>query len=118
MAVVLPPNSTGQTVDTVQATVGKERQIASIGEPVTGAAFATLGQFHISVNSSALGPTAYEFLTGAIKVTDPLGANDDAQNRRLLEQILIELQSLNSNFINSGLLSTAVQANETVQSVQ
>jgi hypothetical protein len=42
MAVILPPNSTGSTVDTVQATTGKERQICSLGDTATGAQVATV----------------------------------------------------------------------------
>ncbi len=40
--VQLPPNSTGPVLDTVQATVSKERQIASLGDASTGANTATV----------------------------------------------------------------------------
>jgi len=126
MAVQLPPNSTGQVVDTVQATVGKERQIAAIGDPISGVAVATVAQFH-NADTQTFGATTFGFLTdavnlilnpttnaydrmrvapqstgfvGVIKVTDPLGANIDHYNSRLLEQILLELRTLSINHAN------------------
>lgn len=38
----VPVNGTGPIIDTLQPTTGKERQIASIGDPTTGAAVATV----------------------------------------------------------------------------
>jgi hypothetical protein len=53
-----------------------------------------------------------------VEAADPLGSNDPAQERRLLELIWLELQTLNAYFANSGLLNTSVQAAETVQTTQ
>jgi hypothetical protein len=42
MSIQLPPNSTGSVLDTNTPTVGKERQLVSLGDPATGAAQATV----------------------------------------------------------------------------
>jgi hypothetical protein len=54
MAVILPPNSTGSTVDTVQATTGKERQICSLGDTATGVNVATVDGLVGSVYAGGL----------------------------------------------------------------
>lgn len=45
---------------------------------------------------------------------DSFSASESTQMRRLLELILLELMTFNSNFLNTGLVTTAVNEQETV----
>jgi len=112
--VQVPPNSTGVISDCSQVALGGVagltpilRQNVSIGDPNSQTLVATVQQSQEG--------------TGALLVAekpDAFGSNDQALSRRLLELILIELMTLNSNITNSVLLQTSVQATETVASVQ
>lgn len=50
--------------------------------------------------------------------TDPSGAGDIVRMRNLLEAILLELQTLNSYILQSGIVSGSIQSTEIIQSVQ
>lgn len=49
---------------------------------------------------------------GQVEVVDPLGANDPAQERKVLEAILMELKLLNVNI--AGLVNNPVMTIESV----
>lgn len=76
MSVQLPQNSTGSTIDTLQPTPAKERQIACIGDPIIGANVQSVTSLHAADNQPQIASSFASLSTGVALLQNILGNTD------------------------------------------